>query len=81
MTTSSETRIFDIVKADRDKGLEEMRGIIAREMFRSSPELFRSYRTTPSWIQRMFRRVRSYLSTLWLALRGVDLREDTDDNY
>lgn len=69
----------ELVKSDMDRGVEAMRLILDKKMFVHRPS---GPIPTVTWKDRLrwkARRVRWYFSTLWLALKGADLREDSDD--
>lgn len=70
---------FQILKADMDRAMNEMRATLARDLYRSEPQLFWriAYPPTPWW-QRVARRVQEYLWTLWRVLRGDDLDTPVD---
>ena len=79
--TTNRDRVLELVKADMVQAENEMRGILARAMFRSERPMFASFTPPPSWIRRQIQGVRGYFSTLWLAFKGADLREDDGDDY
>ena len=78
MTTPTTDRVFQLVKADMERAEDQMRLILYTAMFHSERPMFAMFTPRPSWIRRQYWRVRGYVSTLWLALKGADLREDDD---
>lgn len=76
-------RIEDLIKANMELAADEMRAILAREMFKSEgwPMFGRVYlQPEPRW-RRILRRVRGYFYVLGLALVGKAEPERDDDDY
>lgn len=81
MTTNSRD-IEILIREQMDAAHEEMHRILATAFYGPQARpLFASFTPPPSRARRIYWRVRGYVSTLWLALRGADLSEDTGDNY
>lgn len=72
--TPREQQVFDLVKADMDRSVEQMRHILEVELFHNDPFLARIPPTPPCpwWIRWRVRTI-TYLYTLWRALRGDEL--------
>ncbi len=80
---ATDPTILDLIQRDMEAATDEMRRIIAVEMFRTmpyQPPMFQAFYAKPSKWAHWFNPVKWYLVTLWMALRGVSLREDTDDD-
>jgi hypothetical protein len=81
MTISSESEVFQLVKADMERATDECRRLLEVEMFRSDPFLARIPIVPPTWQQRLrwkVLRIKNYFVTLGQALRGDDLQPPSD---
>lgn len=76
--------VHELIKEDMDRALAVCRAEVERAMFQPSPLLAYlqkgrpPYVPPPLWKQRWWK-VKGYLQTLWLAIKGVDLVEPSDD--
>ena len=78
------TDIHQLIKADMDRGMVEMRRILDEALFTSQPISTpdpltrRQYERRKWWLS-----TRAYFVTLWRALRGdeLDTPREYDENY
>ena len=72
--------LLDLIRQDMRRGEDEMRRLLAIELFKSDPFYAAlSVRPIPWW-RPISWRVRGYLSTRWQALCGHDLSPAEDDD-
>lgn len=66
----------ELLRENQERAVDEMRRILAVELFRSSPFYQQITVSPPTWktrFQYRWRRLQQYLATLWCALRGDEL--------
>lgn len=74
----TERDILSLVQRQMLQAEQEMRHLLDQALYRSEPELFRSFRRPPSRLRRTCWRVQAYLQTLGLALIGHDFDADRE---
>lgn len=83
---AQEQRLHDLIKADMDRGVEEMRRTWEQAFFADPRKVLGlppapPYVPPPAW-RRWLTTTRGYLWTLWRALRGAELVDPCDyDEY
>ncbi len=73
--------IHELLRDDMERGMNTMRSILDHAMFVDHLSEGRAPTPPPTWRDRLSRKfmpITGYCSTLWQALRGVDLVERQD---